>query len=172
MTSQTLNSETPTPGALPAPGSRLLVKVLATEEDWAGLVLRLTLGAVMFPHAAQKAFGWFGGFGFQGTVGYFESIGIPAALGTLVILVELCASVALVAGAAGRIAALGIMGVMVGAILKVHAPHGFFMNWSGTQAGEGFEFHLLVLAMAAALVIRGSGALSLDGKLTRVLRSR
>lgn len=144
----------------------MISKLMRTDEDIVSFILRVTLALVMFPHAAQKLFGWFGGYGLEATLQFFGSIGIPAWLGVVAISVEFLGSVALLLGLFGRIAALGLAGVIAGAVITVHAPNGFFMNWTGAQAGEGFEYHLLFLAMAAALVLKGSGAFSLD----RVLR--
>ena len=141
-------------------------KLLATSDDGVLLLLRLALGIVMFPHGAQKALGWFGGPGVEGITGYFGQMGIPAFLTMLVIAAEFLGSILLVIGFLGRVAAFGILCVMLGAIFLVHAPNGFFMNWSGQQAGEGFEFHLLVAAMSLAIVWRGSGATSIDRALT------
>ena len=142
-------------------------RLVATPSDPVPLVLRLVLAAVIFPHGAQKAFGWFGGYGFEGTMGFLTGqVGLPAPLAALVIVLEILAPVALVLGLLGRLAALGVAAIIAGAVVTVHAPFGFFMNWSGQQAGEGFEYHLLVLAIAVALVIRGSGRLSVDRALT------
>jgi putative oxidoreductase len=135
-----------------------------TDESWPGLVLRVMLGIVMFPHGAQKLLGWFGGFGFAGTMGFFtEQMHIPAVLALLVILAESIGAVGLVLGFLSRVAAFGMACVMVGAIWLVHWPNGLFMNWSGKQAGEGFEYHLLVIAISLALMIIGSGKWSVDG---------
>jgi putative oxidoreductase len=148
-------------------------KLVSTPNDYALLVIRLVLGAVMLPHGMQKLFGWFGGYGFQATVGYFTSkLGVPAPLAVLVILAESLGAVALVLGFLGRFNAFGIAATMIGAVLMVHGHNGFFMNWSGQQGGEGFEYHLLALAMAAAVMIRGSGALSVDRLLQRRLAHR
>ena len=152
--------------------SGILVRLLASDRDLATTVARVTLGLVMFPHAAQKVFGWFGGGGFAGTVGFFESLGIPALVATLLIGIELVASLGLLLGVGSRLAALGIAAIMLGAITKVHAANGFFMNWYGTQAGEGIEFHLLVLGIAALVAIRGGGSLSIDRILAGRLRTR
>lgn len=142
-------------------------RLLATEPRFAAPLLRVALAVVMFPHGAQKAFGWFGGYGWDGTMGFLTgTIGLPGAIATLVILIEVLAPLALLAGFLTRAAALGIAAVMVGAIASVHAANGFFMNWSGQQGGEGFEYHLLALGMAGALVISGGGAGSLDRLLT------
>jgi putative oxidoreductase len=144
----------------------VLRKLLHTEDDLAALVVRLVLGIVIFPHGAQKVLGWFGGAGYAGTMQFLTAgLGIPAVLAFLAILAEFAGSLGLLVGFLGRIAAFGIGCNMVVAALLVHRPNGFFMNWTGQQAGEGFEFHLLALAMAIAVVIRGSGAVSIDGAL-------
>lgn len=126
------------------------------------LVLRLALAAVIFPHGAQKALGWFGGPGLKGTLEYFRKSGIPAPLAMLAIAAEFLGPLGLAAGLLTRVAALGITSVMVVAIVRVHRQHGFFMNWYGNQGGEGFEYHLLVLGLAVALIVGGAGAWSLD----------
>jgi putative oxidoreductase len=141
-------------------------KLLATSDDGVLLLLRLALGIVMFPHGAQKALGWFGGGGIEGTIGQFGQMGMPSFLTMLVIAAEFLGSILLVIGFLGRVAAFGVLCVMLGAIFLVHAPNGFFMNWTGQQAGEGFEFHLLAIALALAVIWRGSGAASIDRALT------
>jgi len=129
-------------------------------------ILRVALGGVMFPHAAQKTLGLFGGGGVAQTMHWFtEQLHIPTGLAVLVIVIEQIGSLALVLGLFTRAAAAGVGAVMVGAILTVHLRNGFFMNWYGTQAGEGFEFHLLALAMVAALIIGGGGRASIDRSL-------
>ncbi|GIW73057.1 MAG: hypothetical protein KatS3mg102_2599 [Planctomycetota bacterium] len=142
--------------------------LLATERGLDALVLRLGLGAVMFPHGAQKALGLFGGAGIAGTVEQFAHLGIPTAAALGVIAAEFLGAIALVVGFLTRLAALGIAAVMAGAVWLVHLEHGFFMNWSGTRQGEGFEYHLLAIAIALALLVRGGGSASLD----RVLAAR
>lgn len=136
--------------------------LFATDGTLVPLLLRLTLAAVMFPHGAQKALGWFGGAGLSGTLAYFRGAGIPAPLAMLAIAAEFLGPVGLVTGLLTRVAALGIAVVMVVAIVTVHREHGFFMNWYGKQAGEGFEYHLLALGLAVALIVGGAGAWSLD----------
>jgi putative oxidoreductase len=122
---------------------------------------------VILPHGLQKALGWFDGFGFTGTMHFFtEVIKAPAPVGFLVILSDSLGALALLTGLGTRLAAIGTVLTMIGAILLWHLPNGFFMNWSGTQPGEGFEFHLLALALALPLAIRGGGAYSLDRVLT------
>lgn len=137
--------------------------LLRTDNDIAPLVLRLFLGVVFFPHGAQKVLGWFGGYGFAGTMHHFTAdMGLPYIVALLVVLIEFIGSLALIAGALTRLAALGIAAVMIGAIVTVHWKIGFFMNWAGQQAGEGFEYHLLAIGMALALTIKGGGAASVD----------
>ena len=146
----------------------MIKKLLETNDDITGFVLRVLLGVVMFPHGAQKLLGWFGGYGFSGTMGFFTGkLGIPAVFVFLVIMSEFFGSLALIAGAITRLAAFGVGCVMLGATLMVHLPHGFFMNWAGKQQGEGFEFHLLAMAIAVALMIIGGGRWSIDGLLTK-----
>ena len=141
----------------------LLRRAFSTSDQWSGTLARSALAVVMFPHGAQKVLGWFGGYGFSGTLGFFtHKMGLPAPLAVSVMLIELLAPIFLVVGFATRFAALGIAAVMLGAIATVHAPFGFFMNWSGTQGGEGFEYHLLVLGLVAVLLAQGGGRFSLD----------
>jgi putative oxidoreductase len=140
--------------------------LLATDDSWAPLVVRLTLGVVMFPHGAQKLLGWWGGSGFAGTLGGFEqAFGLAAWVTLLVIVAEFFGSLGLVFGFLTRLAACGIGAVMVGAVALAHWPNGFFMNWSGQQAGEGFEFHLLAVGICVALLVAGGGRWSVDGAL-------
>jgi putative oxidoreductase len=140
-------------------------RFFATQPSTTLLFQRLVLGAVILPHGLQKAFGWFGGFGFDGTLAFFQSIGVPAPLGLLVLGSDLIGSLALIFGLGTRLAAFGAAATMLGAILLLHAPNGFFMNWGGTLPGEGFEFHLLALSLAVPLIVRGGGAHSLDERI-------
>jgi putative oxidoreductase len=138
-------------------------KLLATSNDWTLTLLRLALGVIFFAHGAQKTLGWFGGYGFSGTMGFFTNMmHIPAPFAFLAICAEFLGGIGLILGALGRAAAFGIACNMAVAVLTVHAQFGLFMNWSGQQKGEGFEYHLLVLAIAAVLIVRGSGAFSVD----------
>jgi putative oxidoreductase len=151
--------------------TRALHALTATRAGVAGTVLRVTLGAIMFPHGAQKLLGWFGGYGLQGTMGFLtQNVGLPTPLAALVIVAEFFGSIALVLGLFSRAAVVGIISVMIGAIVTTHLPNGFFMNWTGQQAGEGFEYHLLVIGMAVAILIQGSGRYSLDRLVARVSR--
>jgi len=140
----------------------MLNKLTYTNPDAAPTILRLALGAVFFTHGAQKVLGWWGGHGFSATMHGFEHAGIPAVFAFLAIAAEFLGGIGLILGLLGRVAAFGIACVMVVAIAKVHAVNGFFMNWAGRQKGEGFEYHVLVLAMAAAIIFAGSGAWSMD----------
>ncbi len=141
-------------------------KLLSTSEDWTLTLLRLALGVVMFPHGAQKALGWFGGAGFHATMGFFTQGGIPAVFAFLAICAEFLGGLGLIVGLLSRVAAFGILCVMSVAVYRVHIPNGFFMNWGGNQKGEGFEFHILAIGIAIAIIIRGAGALSLDRALS------
>jgi len=146
----------------------MLKKILSTQNQITPVLLRLALGLVIFPHGAQKLLGWFGGAGPAATLGFLSgSLGIPPFLGALVIVTEFFGSLALILGAFSRLAALGIGTILVTAAAMAHAPNGFFMNWYGNQAGEGFEYHILGAALAFALVIMGSGTLSVDRLLVR-----
>ena len=141
----------------------MLRKLTATRNDFTLTILRLVVGIVFFAHGAQKMLGWFGGFGFKGTMGFFtQQMHIPAIFAVLAILAEFLGGIGLILGLLGRIAALGIAVNMCVAILLVHLPNGLFMNWYGNQKGEGFEYHLLVIAIALVIMAKGSGALSVD----------
>jgi len=146
----------------------MLNKIITTDNNWSTLILRITLGLVILPHGAQKLLGWFGGYGFSGTMGFFtETMGIPYVFALLAIIAESFGALGLIVGFATRIAAFGV-GVTLGvAALMAHVQNGFFMNWFGQQAGEGFEFHLLVVGMALALVISGGGKWSIDRLLAK-----
>ena len=134
-----------------------------TDDSWAGLILRVVLGGVIFAHGAQKLLGWFGGFGFEGTMGFFtQKMGLPWLIAFLVIIGESLGSLGLIAGLFTRFTAASFVVIMLGAILTVHLPQGFFMNWFGQQQGEGYEYHLLVIGLAAALLVTGAGRWSID----------
>ena len=146
----------------------MLRKLISTDNDSATAILRFVLGVIFFAHGAQKMLGWFGGYGFSGTMAFFTDVmHIPVLFAFLAITAEFFGGLGLILGFLTRIAALGIFANMVVAIAMVHYRFGFFMNWTGAQKGEGFEYHLLVLAITAFLMIRGAGAVSID----RVLAS-
>jgi putative oxidoreductase len=140
-----------------------MIKLFMTDDGWSWLILRVALGVVMFPHGAQKLLGWFGGPGFSHAMAMFTTqMHVPAAIALLVIIGESFGAVGLIVGLFSRIAAFGILCNMLGAVAMVHWHNGFFMNWSGKQAGEGFEFHLLAIAMSLAILIGGAGRWSVD----------
>ena len=141
--------------------------IIRTSHDVIPTIARLVLGAVILPHGLQKAFGMFGGYGFAGTMGFFTgSMHIPYVFGVLAIAAELLGGLGLLVGLLGRIAAFGVAMVMAVAVLTTHASFGLFMNWTGQQKGEGFEYHLLALGLATIVMLRGSGAASVDLALT------
>lgn len=145
-----------------------LHSLVATDGRAAATIARLALGLVIFPHGAQKMLGWFGGYGLSATYASLTSkAGLPGVVAGAVIFTEFVASLLLITGTFTRIAAFGIMSVMIGAMLTAHLPNGFFMNWTGTQAGEGFEYHLLAIGLALVAIILGGGALSIDRVLTK-----
>jgi putative oxidoreductase len=125
-------------------------------------IVRLGLGLVMFAHGAQKMLAWFGGQGFGNTMSSFEQMGIPSVFAFLVIVAEFFGGLGLIVGFLSRVAAFGVLMTMAVAALKVHAGNGFFMNWTGSQHGEGFEYHILAMAMALAVIVGGAGAFSID----------
>jgi putative oxidoreductase len=139
-----------------------------TDDSWSSLVLRVVLGVVIFAHGAQQLLGWFGGNGFSGTMGFFTNVmHLPWLIAFLVIIGESLGSLALIAGLLTRFTAASFIVIMLGAIATSHWPQGFFMNWFGKQQGEGFEYHLLVIGMSAALLIAGGGKWSIDGLIAR-----
>lgn len=142
----------------------MLRRILNTNPDLSPAVARITLGLVLLPHGAQHMLGWLGGYGFKGTLGWMTgTLGFPAPLAALAIIVEFLAPFALILGLIGRPAAVGIIGLMLGA-LSTHVANGFFMNWFGAlpAGSEGFEYHIIVIALASMVVLDGSGAFSFD----------
>lgn len=139
--------------------------LFSTNQSLAPLLLRLFLAFVLFPHGAQKLLGWFGGFGFAGTMTYFtETVKLPWLIGLLVIVIEFFGPLALLVGFAVRLWSIAIAIVMTGIILT-HFTGYFFMNWFGNQKTEGMEFFLLAIGMAGALIYSGAGRLSIDAGL-------
>jgi putative oxidoreductase len=136
------------------------------------LVIRLSVGVVIAGHGAQKLLGWFGGFGYEGTMGFFTGvIGLPYLIALLIILLESLGMIALIAGLGTRFISAGLIIVMTGAVVTTHGMHGFFMNWFGTQQGEGFEYHILLITLSFVLLLNGPGAYSVDHFLpSRTLR--
>jgi putative oxidoreductase len=145
----------------------MLRRLLSTTNDPTLTVVRLILGAVFFAHGAQKMLGWFGGHGFSATMAFFtHNMGIPALFAFLAIAAEFFGGLGLLLGLLGRVAAFGILCNMLVAIIMVSGHVGFFMNWFGTQKGEGYEYHLLAIALCVAILVKGSGAFSVDRALT------
>lgn len=150
-----------------APVRSVALSMLRTDADAAPALARIVLAFVMFPHGAQHLLGWFGGYGFAGTHAWMtDTLGFPAVLAAVAIVTEFMAPIALLAGIGGRLAALGIAGIMVGAA-GTHLSNGFFMNWFGSlpSGAEGFEYHILAIALALIIVLKGSGAWSVDRSL-------
>ena len=140
--------------------------IFNTSNSYAPLAIRLMLGLVVFPHGLQKLMGWFGGYGFSGTMEFFtETMGLPWIIGFLVIILESIGAIALIAGLAIRPIAASFVVLALGILFTSHLQHGFFMNWYGNQQGEGYEFFLLWIGMAISLVITGSGKYSVDRSL-------
>ncbi len=138
-------------------------KIFKTNENSAVTVLRIVLGIVLFPHGAQKLLGWFGGYGFEGTMGFLTgTAGLPWILAFLVIMIEFFGALALILGFATRIVSFAVILLFAGIVFTSHLQNGFFMNWSGQLQGEGFEYHLLVIGIALTLLINGSGKWALD----------
>jgi putative oxidoreductase len=146
-------------------GRRVVHALLATDRSSLLTILRIALGVVMLPHGLQKTVGWFGGHGFSATMDGFTGAGIPALFAFLAIAAESAGALALITGFTTRIAAFGVGVTMLVASL-IHKANGFFMNWSGQQKGEGFEFHILAIAIAVALMIGGAGRFSVDRSLS------
>jgi putative oxidoreductase len=142
--------------------------LFATNDSYAPTILRLLLGTVMFAHGAQKMLGWFGGYGFEGTMGFFTgAAGLPWIVGFLVILIEFFGALLLILGFATRLWSISMFFLFIGITITSHLSNGFFMNWFGNQKGEGIEFFLLAIGMAASITISGAGKLSIDRLLSQ-----
>jgi putative oxidoreductase len=141
----------------------MLLDLFSTNPDWLQTVIRITLGVVFFAHGSQKVLGWFGGPGLKETMRTMhEFLGLPTPLALLAVAAEFLGGLGLIVGLLSRVAAIGIAVTMVVAILMVHGRYGLFLNWFGDRKGNGYEYHLLAIALAAEIVVRGSGAASLD----------
>lgn len=151
-------------------GGEFMKGFFQTEERCSSFLMRVMLGIVFFPHGAQKVLGWFGGYGFQGTLHAFTSMGMPTFLAVMIIAAEFLGSLGLILGFLTRLDAFGIGCNMVGAIWLVHRHNGFFMNWFGKQTGEGYEYHLLVIGICLALFLAGGGKWSVDAAISRCWR--
>lgn len=145
-------------------------KILSTNSaNTTALIARLALGITVFPHGAQKLLGWFGGYGFEGTMGFLTGkAGLPYVVALLVILIEFFGSLLLIAGFATRLAALGILGNFIGVVVTSHSSNGFFMNWYAEAGkGEGIEYFILLFGLAVISLIAGGGRASVDALLTQ-----
>lgn len=142
--------------------------IVATSNDCTIAICRIVLGIVFFMHGSQLMLGWFGGYGFNGTMHFMTAqLGIPAVFAAIAILAQFLGGLGLIVGLLSRIAAFGIACVMLFAVVKIHLAVGFFMNWYGAQKGEGYEYHLLVLAICLLIMVKGAGALSIDRALSK-----
>ena len=141
--------------------------LVRTQDDIAPTVARVVAGLVMLPHGLQKTLGMFGGNGFVATMDYFTGTGMPWIAALLVVLGESLGALGMITGTLSRFAAFGFVAIMTGAIFIGHWSNGFFMNWYGNQAGEGFEYHLLMIGLAVIVMIKGAGSFSIDRLLTR-----
>jgi putative oxidoreductase len=149
----------------------MIKNILSAQNDYTGLILRLSLGLIILPHGAQKLLGWFGGYGFTNTMHYFtETIHLPWLIGFAVILIETIGALLLIAGFGSRIIGVLMAVLMTGIIFSVHIENGFFMNWFGNQKGEGIEYCLLAIGLALSIVSNGAGIYSVDGWLFRQKR--
>src|SRR5687768_5972088 len=147
---------------------RTIMKSSANTFDITLFLVRIFIGGVVGAHGAQKLLGAFEGYGFQGTVGFFtETIGLPYIFAVLIILAESIGMIALITGIFSRLLSGSVILIMLGAIFTTHAQFGFFMNWSGSQGGEGIEYHLLIIALSAVILLNGAGAYSLDHLIRR-----
>lgn len=136
--------------------------IFSTNNTYSPLFLRLFLALVLFPHGAQKMFGWFGGYGFEGSMNYFtQSQGLPWLVGFLVIVIECIGAIAILLGFATRLWSIAIFFLTIGIMVTNHSTY-FFMNWFGNQPTEGMEYFLLMLGMSASLTVSGAGKLSID----------
>lgn len=140
--------------------------IFSTDNSYVGLLLRVAAGAIMLPHGAQKVMGAFGGYGYSATMQYFtKTMGLPWLISFLVIMIEFAGAICLLGGFLTRIWAIAFIAVMLGAIITTAYPNGLFMNWTGSQKGEGFEYHLLMISICMGLLITGSGKFGLDAYL-------
>jgi putative oxidoreductase len=141
----------------------MIESLMDTHAGWVLAIARIVLGIIFFGHGAKKMLGWYGGPGLSGSMRTFtEHLHLPSILAFLVIAGEFFSGVGLIVGLFSRIAALVIALTMVGAIATVHFRFGLFLNWFGSQEGQGIEYHLLAIALALVVVVKGGGAVSLD----------
>jgi len=140
----------------------MLKNLYYTNSNIAGLIARIALGIVILPHGLQKLLGMFGGGGFSNTVDFFVSTGMPSIVAILIIVAESFGAISLIVGFFARFSAAAITLIMLGAIFMVHSTNGFFMNWLGSQEGEGFEYHILAIGLGLVVIFVGAGKASID----------
>jgi putative oxidoreductase len=147
---------------------KLVKTLLATNPIIGFSIARLTLGLVIFPHGAQKLLGLFGGNGYLATMDFFTiQMGLPSFVAFSIIMIEFFGSISLILGFFSRFWALSLTGMFMGIIYTTQLEHGFFMNWFGNQAGEGYEYSLLVIGLALTILVNGSGKWSIDKLITK-----
>ena len=149
-------------------GLSMIQKLLQTDADYVCTFLRTIAGIIIFPYGMQKLLGWFDGVGIKGTLEQMTVRKITQFIGWLIIIGQSLGSIALIFGFLGRIAAGGLFIIFVGALI-VHLPDGWSMNWFGTKKGEGIEYHVLLLSLLLIVIVRGSGAMSIDCWLSAIL---
>jgi putative oxidoreductase len=148
----------------------MLRDLLSTNSDWTLTIIRTLLGVVFFAHGAQKLLGWYGGPGLKETMRTMhDHLGLQLPLAFVAVATEFFGGVGLIVGLLGRVAAVGIGVTMLSAIVMVHGRNGLFMDWFGARKNHGYEYHLLAIALAVVLVVKGSGAVSLDRLLFNAL---
>lgn len=146
----------------------LVQQLLKTYPNNGFSIARLTLGIVIFPHGAQKLLGLFGGYGFTATMESFTTqMGLPSLIAFSIIMIEFFGSISLMLGLFSRFWALSLIGMFIGIIYTTQLQHGFFMNWFGNQAGEGYEYSLLIIGLAISIIVNGSGKWSIDSLISK-----
>ena len=143
----------------------MIQQLLYTEADYVTCFLRLIAGIIIFPYGMQKLLGWFkdfgGGVGIKASLEKFREKNIPLFFAWLVIIGQSFGSIALIIGFSGRVAAAGNFIIFAGALVN-HLPDGWVMNWTGRKRGEGIEYFIMLLAILLVIIIKGSGAFSID----------
>ena len=141
----------------------MVQKILSTNAGWGALALRIPVGIIFAAHGAQKLFGWFGGYGLEGTGGWMDSIGLSpgVVMAFLAGAAEFFGGIALVLGLLTRPAAFALSIAMLVAIFAVHFQNGLFMS------NNGYEFGLALLAASVSLLFSGAGKASVDSMLAK-----
>jgi putative oxidoreductase len=146
----------------------LVQRLTATEPQLSPLILRIVFAIVLWPHGAQKLLGFFGGYGFTPTMHHLTGeAGLPSLIAFLVIFLEFFGSLFILFGLFTRLVAVANSILFIGMIVTAHLQFGFFMNWFGAQKGEGFEYHLLAIALLISLIVTGAGKASVDGLISK-----